>query len=256
MKLDNGSATPVTFKAHYIRDTLAQRTAALHQFWKTYHHRFYDHNFHGRDWSALRDKYLQRLTSVDTNDEFTVLLQMMVGELDASHTEVSPASSGITTQSTPHLGFTLETSHYGIGLKIKNVPLKNNCNPLHHHHREKKEGKKKTQFKRILLTQCQTEFEKSEKLEVEMKALDGKDFTKEEAAKHADKLSTMKPIFARGFTNLLLDVDSHDADCMIGAETLRPVSVAQVLAKVCACPNTHSVCSLHLSNRHVEFAVV
>ena len=70
MKLDNGSATPVTFKAHYIRDTLAQRTAALYQFWKTYHHRFYDNNFHGRNWSALRDKYLQRLTSVDTHDEF------------------------------------------------------------------------------------------------------------------------------------------------------------------------------------------
>ena len=58
------------FQANYIRETLAQRTAALHQFWKTYHHRFYDHNFHGRDWSALRDKYLQRLSSVDTNDEF------------------------------------------------------------------------------------------------------------------------------------------------------------------------------------------
>ena len=122
MKLDNGSATPVTFKAHYIRDTLAQRTAALYQFWKTYHHRFYDNNFHGRNWSALRDKYLQRLTSVDTHDEFAVLLQMMVGELDASHTEVSPASSGITAQSTPHIGFTFDTSHQGIGLKIKNVP--------------------------------------------------------------------------------------------------------------------------------------
>ncbi|MFL2942985.1 MAG: hypothetical protein ACJZ68_05340 [Limisphaerales bacterium] len=122
MKLDNGSATPVTFKAHYIRDTLAQRTAALYQFWKTYHHRFYDNNFHGRDWSGLRDKYLQRLTSVDTHDEFAVLLQMMVGELDASHTEVSPASSGITAQSTPHIGFTFDTSHKGIGLKIKNVP--------------------------------------------------------------------------------------------------------------------------------------
>jgi hypothetical protein len=56
----------------------------------------------------------------------------------------------------------------------------------------KKEGKKKTQFKRILLTKCQHEFNKSEQLETEMKALDEKDFTKEEAAKHKDKLSTMK----------------------------------------------------------------
>ena len=47
---------------------------------------------------------------------------MMVGELDASHTEVSPASSGITVQSTPHPGFTFDTTYQGIGLKIKNVP--------------------------------------------------------------------------------------------------------------------------------------
>jgi translation initiation factor 4G len=55
----------------------------------------------------------------------------------------------------------------------------------------KKEGKKKTQFKRILLLKCQTEFEKSKQLEREMKMID--DFaSKEAAAKHADKLSMMK----------------------------------------------------------------
>lgn len=122
MKLDSGSDTPITFKAQYIQDTYAQRTAAFYQFWKTYHHRFYDNNFHGRDWSALRDKYLPRLRSVDTHDEFALILQMMVGELDASHSELSPAPSGTAIQSTPHLGFTIDTTYQGAGLKIKAVP--------------------------------------------------------------------------------------------------------------------------------------
>ena len=123
LKLDTGSATKITFKANWVKDVFAQRTAAFHQFWKTYDHRFYDANFHGRDWKVLRDKYLPRLESVDTNDEFATLLQMMVGELEASHTEVSSApSSGSTSISTPHLGFTIDYNHDGVGLKIKEVP--------------------------------------------------------------------------------------------------------------------------------------
>ena len=67
---------------------------------------------------------MKRLPSVDTNDEFAVLLQMMVGELDSSHSELSPASSGASPRSTPHLGFTIDYSHKGVGLKIKHVPNK------------------------------------------------------------------------------------------------------------------------------------
>jgi C-terminal processing protease CtpA/Prc len=122
MKLDSGSETHVTFTANVIKNTLAKRTAAFYQFWKTYNHRFYDSNFHGRDWVALRKKYLERLPSVDTNDEFAALLQMMVGELDSSHSELSPASSNISHRSTPHLGFTIDYSHKGLGLKVKYIP--------------------------------------------------------------------------------------------------------------------------------------
>ncbi len=122
MKLDSGAAQKTTFTADWVKDTYAQRTAALYQFWKTYHHRFYDSNFHGRDWVALREKYLKRLPSVDTNDEFAILLQMMVGELDASHTELTAATSTGPRVSTPHLGFTFDHEHDGVGLKVKSVP--------------------------------------------------------------------------------------------------------------------------------------
>jgi Tol biopolymer transport system component/C-terminal processing protease CtpA/Prc len=124
MKLENGSTAPVTFAANVTKDINAKRTAAFYQFWKTYDHRFYDSNFHGRDWAALREKYIKRLTAVDTNDEFAILLQMMVGELDSSHSELSPSSSGISHRSTPHLGFTIDYTHKGVGLKIKHVPDK------------------------------------------------------------------------------------------------------------------------------------
>ncbi len=124
MKLDSAAEQKITFTADWVKDVFAQRTAALYQFWKTYHHRFYDANFHGRNWGAIRDKYLGRLRSVDTNDEFSVLLQMMVGELDASHSELRPTASGSPTVSTPHLGFTIDYEHKGLGLKVKDVPAR------------------------------------------------------------------------------------------------------------------------------------
>jgi tricorn protease len=124
MKLDTGTAAKTTFTADWVKDTFAQRTAAFYEFWKTFHHQFYDANFHGRNWAARRDKYLTRLPSVDTDDEFAVLLQMMVGELDSSHSELTPATTGGARVSTPHLGFIIDHEYEGIGLKVKMVPAR------------------------------------------------------------------------------------------------------------------------------------
>ncbi|MGY8650303.1 MAG: S41 family peptidase [Verrucomicrobiia bacterium] len=120
-RIDGGSETNITFEADWIHDVNAERMAAFNEFWKTFNHRFYDANFHGRDWDALRAKYLKRMGSVDTPMEFSTLLQMMVGELEASHTEVT-APSDTPKPSTPHLGFTIDHSHRGLGLKVKTVP--------------------------------------------------------------------------------------------------------------------------------------
>lgn len=120
-RIDGGPETKITFKADWVHDVNAERMAAFNEFWKTFHHRFYDANFHGRDWNALRIKYLKRMGSVDTPMEFSTLLQMMVGELEASHTEISPPSPA-SKPSTPHLGFTVDHSHHGLGLKVNSVP--------------------------------------------------------------------------------------------------------------------------------------
>jgi len=50
-------------------------------------------------------------------------LQMMVGELETSHAEVSPASSGVSAPVTPHLGFTFDYSYSGPGVRVAKVPI-------------------------------------------------------------------------------------------------------------------------------------
>ena len=123
INLDSKSTDKVTFTADWERDVSAERQAAFTQFWRSYHRGFYDRNFHGRDWVAIRNKYEPLLEAVETNDEFATLLQMMVGELETSHAEVSPASSGVSAPVTPHLGFTFDYSYSGPGVRVAKVPI-------------------------------------------------------------------------------------------------------------------------------------
>jgi tricorn protease len=124
MRLDaNNRVDKVEFKADYEFDAQAQREAAFVQFWRAYERGFYDPAFHGRDWAAIRERYRPLLAGVGVPEEFGVVLSMMVGELEGSHTEVSPRSSATTrSPSTPHLGFTIDYSHRGPGLKVAAVP--------------------------------------------------------------------------------------------------------------------------------------
>jgi tricorn protease len=122
MNNDGKGAEKVGFTADWERDIRAERQAAFTQFWRSYHRGFYDPNFHGRDWDAIRERYEPLLDSVETDDEFASLLQRMIGELETSHSEVKPGSGGVPAPVTPHLGFTLDYAYPGPGIKVSKVP--------------------------------------------------------------------------------------------------------------------------------------
>lgn len=122
LKLENNNPQDrITFTAEYDRDLHAERRAAFTQFWNAYNARFYDPNMHGRDWAAIRARYEPMLDGVETRQEFATLLQMMVGELEASHSEVGAAPGGNPGPVTPHLGFTYDYSYEGPGLRVEKV---------------------------------------------------------------------------------------------------------------------------------------
>lgn len=121
LRLPEGRVEKIAFTAELERDVRAERQAALAQFWRTYHRAFYDGHFHGRDWGAIRTRYEPLLGAVGTPEEFAALLQLMVGELEASHSEVNPPEPPQRVN-TPHLGFTLDYRHAGPGLKVLAVP--------------------------------------------------------------------------------------------------------------------------------------
>lgn len=118
----NAGSTNVGFSAIWTRNVREERQAAFREFWRTYDARFHDPNFHGRNWAEIRPRYEPLLDGVETREEFATLLGMMVGELESSHSEVSPAPGLPPAPQTYSLGFTFDYSYDGPGLKVLTVP--------------------------------------------------------------------------------------------------------------------------------------
>ncbi|MFY9234150.1 MAG: S41 family peptidase [Fimbriimonadaceae bacterium] len=122
LRAPNTPISAVAFRADWTRDVRNERRAAFNQFWREYNRSFYDGNFHGRDWAATKKRYEPLLDSVGHRNEMATLLNMMVGELEASHTEAGPAMGNPSSANSTHPGFTIDYSYEGPGLKVKDVP--------------------------------------------------------------------------------------------------------------------------------------
>lgn len=108
----------VAFSARLEEDRRAVRHQAFNEFWRRMAVGFYDPNMHGVDWRAVKSRYEPLLEGVATNEEFSLMfLSQMVGELNSSHSEVSPAG-GPTGPQTAELGLTFDENYAGPGLKV------------------------------------------------------------------------------------------------------------------------------------------
>jgi len=59
------------------------------QAWRSLDEWFYDAQFHGTDWRAVRNTYAPRVEGAQSSSELRRILSLMVGELNASHLGVS-----------------------------------------------------------------------------------------------------------------------------------------------------------------------
>jgi tricorn protease len=93
---------------------------------------FYDPNYHGADWKAVKDKYRLAARYAPSFPVFARVLSLMEGELNASHLgyrasdhskrewdKTNPFQSWTTV--TAHLGLQFDPEHTGKGWKIKQV---------------------------------------------------------------------------------------------------------------------------------------
>ncbi len=121
-----GTPTTISFNAKIEIDRDEERRQTFDDGWRLLKDNFYDEKMHGVDWNAVRKKYRPLVDECGTRDDFFMLMQLMVGELNASHTGVGPVGafnrggSGPTT-GTGYLGVTFDYDYHGVGLRVADV---------------------------------------------------------------------------------------------------------------------------------------
>lgn len=104
----------------------AEKPVMFDEAWVTINRSFYDPSFHGRDWGAIRARFQPFAQGARTPDELRRVINLMVGELDASHLGVSRPTSGFGSTPGPRVGdlglrFDREAYEAGRGLVVREV---------------------------------------------------------------------------------------------------------------------------------------
>ena len=87
-------ARSISVSAEMDVDFAQQKMEVFRQAWTYLRDGFYDDRFHGVDWNGVRTRYAPRIAGAQTPDEMRRLLNLMVGELNASHLGVSAGRGG------------------------------------------------------------------------------------------------------------------------------------------------------------------
>ncbi len=72
--------------------------------WRILNEHYYDPQFHGANWAALRDHYSAVIEGTRTPDEVRRITSLMIGELNSSHSGISASPATAHVPSTGRLG--------------------------------------------------------------------------------------------------------------------------------------------------------
>ena len=85
VSLPGGRTRTVSTSIAWTEDFDATRMAAFEQAWGEMRDGFYDANYHGTDWLAVRERFRPQIEGARTRAELSRLMNLMLGELNASH---------------------------------------------------------------------------------------------------------------------------------------------------------------------------
>ena len=109
--IDPVKARPLGVTAEMDVDFVRERDEAFRQGWTWLRDNFFDAKMHGVDWNAMRDIYAPRVAAAATPDEFRRLMNLMIGELNASHTGANPPR-GTIVPATGRIGVRFDREAY------------------------------------------------------------------------------------------------------------------------------------------------
>ena len=127
--IENPKPRAIDVMAEMVVRFDAEKQVVFDQAWSTLNRLFYDPRFHGQDWDALRARFEPFAQGAQTSDELRRVINLMIGELNASHSGINRPPEGFGSQPAPRvgdlgLGFDREAYEAGRGLVVREiVPL-------------------------------------------------------------------------------------------------------------------------------------
>jgi len=123
VSLQGKPGDPVPFTARYEVDRAAELMQVFDEAWRALNLWFYDPAFHGVDWEAQREKYRPWSFAGMSDADFADLVNLMLGELDASHMGYYPTRPGAPPRGevTGWIGALFDPAAGGPGLPVREV---------------------------------------------------------------------------------------------------------------------------------------
>ncbi len=125
-----GKSTSYSFSVRHEYSQSEKYLAAFELCWREMRDNFYDGNMNNRNWNAIRRKYADMAKTAPDNATFSVVVNMMLGELNASHMGffgggrfggARGGSRPAWTETTAHFGLRFDPTFKGPGLKVRDV---------------------------------------------------------------------------------------------------------------------------------------
>ena len=120
--LNSGAPEPIAVSGEMRLRADAERAYFFDHVWRQVDDKFYDPDFHGVDWDAMRAAYEPLVGAVSNNRDFAVLMSEMLGQLNASHTGMYYRPGGdFADDRTAALGAIFDLEAGAPGLEIAEV---------------------------------------------------------------------------------------------------------------------------------------
>jgi C-terminal processing protease CtpA/Prc/tricorn protease-like protein len=115
-----GKPTQYPHEAKMTLNKVEERKQVFDEAWKVLNQKFYDPDFHGHDWEALKKQYRPWALAASTEQDFRFVFNTMLGQLNASHMGIYGGSpEELQKQRTGLLG--LEVKPVSQGVEITRV---------------------------------------------------------------------------------------------------------------------------------------
>ncbi len=122
--LESRTPKPVAVSARVKVDFDQEKRVVFEEAWANINRNFFDANFNGHDWHKLHDEWAPYAAGARTPDELRRDINLMIGELNASHSGIgAPRGGGERPTQVGNLGLRFEREPYeaGKGLIVREV---------------------------------------------------------------------------------------------------------------------------------------